>query len=60
VELRAVVDLARRVMRDSGARTWIRAPNQELGSATPLDLITHGEYRRVIDVLLALGEGVIA
>ena len=60
MELRAVVDLARRVMRDSGARTWMRAPNQELGSATPPDLITHGEYRRVIDVLLALGEGVIA
>jgi hypothetical protein len=59
-ELRAVVDLALRVMRESDARIWIRAPNRELASAKPLDLIAHGEYRRVIAVLLALGEGVTA
>ena len=58
LELRAVVDLARRVMRDNAARLWLRSPNPDLGYEKPLDLIAQGRYRRVIDLLLAVGEGV--
>lgn len=58
LELRAVVDLARRVMRDNAARFWLRSPNPDLGYEKPLDLITQGQYQRVIDLLLALAEGV--
>jgi putative toxin-antitoxin system antitoxin component (TIGR02293 family) len=58
LELRAVVDLARRVMRDSAARMWMRAPNPDLGYEKPLDLVAAGQYQRVIDLLLAVAEGV--
>ena len=58
LELRAVVDLARRVMRDDAARLWMRAPNPDLGYEKPLDLVAKGQYQRVVDLLLALAEGV--
>jgi putative toxin-antitoxin system antitoxin component (TIGR02293 family) len=58
LELRAVVDLARRVMRDDAARYWMRSPNPDLGYEKPLDLIAAGHYQRVVDLLLALAEGV--
>ena len=58
LELRAVVDLARRVMRDDAARFWMRSPNADLGYEKPLDLIASGQYQRVVDLLLALAEGV--
>ena len=60
LELRAVVDLTRNVMRDNAARLWLRSPNPDLGYDKPLDLITQGHYQRVIDLLLALAEGVTA
>lgn len=58
LELRAVVDLARTVMNDDAARFWLRSPNRDLGYKKPLELIAEGEYRRVVDLLLALAEGV--
>ncbi|MXY73799.1 MAG: DUF2384 domain-containing protein [Acidimicrobiia bacterium] len=58
LELRAVVDLTRDVMRDDAARSWMRAPNPDLGYEKPLDLVATGQYKRVIDLLLALSEGV--
>jgi putative toxin-antitoxin system antitoxin component (TIGR02293 family) len=58
LELRAVVDLARRVMRDDAARFWMRSPNPDLGYEKPLDLVGAGQYQRVVDLLLALAEGV--
>ena len=58
LELRAVVDLARKVMLDGAARFWMRSPNPDLGYEEPLDLIAEGHYQRVIDLLLALAEGV--
>ena len=50
LELRAVVDLARRVMRDGAARVWMRAPNPALDYEKPLDLVARGDYRTVVDV----------
>lgn len=58
LELRAVVDLARRVMRDDAARLWMRSPNPDLAYEKPLDLVAAGRYQRVVDLLLALAEGV--
>jgi putative toxin-antitoxin system antitoxin component (TIGR02293 family) len=60
LELRAVVDLARRVMNDDAARFWMRSPNPELAYDKPLDVVAAGQYQRVIDLLLALAEGVTA
>ena len=45
-------------MRDDAARSWMRAPNPDLGYEKPLDLVATGQYKRVIDLLLALAEGV--
>ncbi len=59
-ELRTVVDLARVVMSSDAARLWIRAPNPDLGYEKPLDLVAAGQYRRVVNLLLALAEGVTA
>ena len=60
LELRSVVDLTRKVMRDSAARYWLRSPNPDLGYEKPLELISQGQYQKVIDLLLALAEGVTA
>ena len=60
LELKAVVDLLRRVMRDDAARLWLRSPNPDLAYEKPLDLVATGEYQRVVDLLLALAEGVTA
>lgn len=60
LELKAVVDVLRRVMDDEPARLWIRSPNPDLGYEKPLDVIERGDYRRVIGAILALAEGVTA
>ena len=56
----AAVGLVRKVMSDDAARFWLRSPNPNLGYERPLDLIAAGESQRVIDLLLALAEGVTA
>lgn len=58
LELRCVIDLARKVMTDDATRLWLRSPNPDLGYDKPLDLVAQGSYQRVIDLLLALAEGV--
>lgn len=60
LELRAVVDLTRRVMKDEAARLWMRSPNPDLDYEKPLDVIAAGQYQRVVDLLLAIAEGVTA
>lgn len=57
---RAVVDLTLRVMSDDAARFWMRSPNPDLGYDKPLDLVAAGQYQRVVDLLLAIAEGVTA
>lgn len=60
LELKAVVDLLRQVLRDEPARLWIRSPNPGLAYEKPLDLVQRGEFRRVIGEVLAMAEGVTA
>jgi Protein of unknown function (DUF2384) len=60
LELKAVLDVLRRVLREEPARLWIRSPNPDLDYEKPLNLIEQGEYRRVIGAILALAEGVTA
>ena len=60
LELRAVVEQLRRVLRDDAARLWLRSPNPELEWQKPIDLIAEGQYLRVIAAILAVGEGVTA
>jgi len=58
LELKAVVDQLRAVLRDEPARLWLRSPNCSLEWEKPLDLIARGEYKRVIGALLGVSEGV--
>lgn len=60
LELKAVVDLLRTVMREDAARLWLRSPNADLEWRKPLDVIAEGDYRSVIGVILAIAEGVTA
>lgn len=60
LELKAVVDLVRSVLREQPARLWLRSPNPDLGYEKPLDIVARGEYQRVIDSIMALAEGVTA
>lgn len=60
LELKAVVDQLRNVLRDEPARLWLRSPNPDLDWRKPLDLVAEGEYRRVIGAVLAMAEGVTA
>jgi uncharacterized protein (DUF2384 family) len=60
LELKAVVDLLRRVMRDDAARVWLRTPNPDLDYEKPLDLIARGDFHQVISLVLAIAEGVTA
>jgi putative toxin-antitoxin system antitoxin component (TIGR02293 family) len=60
LELKAVVDQLRKVLRDQPARLWLRSPNADLGWRKPLELVGDGEYRRVIGAILAMAEGVTA
>ena len=56
LELRAVVDLARRAMPDRQARTWLRSPQPDLDGQRPLDLVSEGAAYLVIDGLTAILE----
>lgn len=60
LELEAVIDVLREVMRDEPARLWLRSPVPALDYDKPMDLIEQGEYRRVIGAILSIGEGVTA
>lgn len=54
LELRSVVDLARRAMPDREARAWLRSPQDDLDGRKPLDLVSEGMTYHVIDVLTAI------
>ncbi len=60
LELKAVVDVLRTVLREQPARLWLRSPNPDLDWRKPLELVGEGEYRRVIGAVLAMAEGVTA
>jgi len=60
LELKAVTDQLRAVLRDDPGRLWLRSPNPDLDWHKPLELIGQGEYRRVIGAILAMAEGVTA
>lgn len=59
LELRAVVELARKAMPDREARTWLRSPQPELEGMRPLDAISEGKAFAVIDLLGALVDAAV-
>jgi putative toxin-antitoxin system antitoxin component (TIGR02293 family) len=60
LELKAVLDLASKVMRPDSARLWLRSPVPDLDYNKPLDLVENGQFRKVVTSLTALAEGLTA
>ncbi len=60
LELKAVLDLARQTLPEPAARHWLRTPVPDLDYKKPIDVIADGQWRRVVDTLLAFAEGVTA
>ena len=52
LELKAVLNLARRVFRDDVARQWLRSPVPDLDYEKPLELVAAGDWRRVLGAML--------
>jgi hypothetical protein len=57
-DLNRVLNLAAEVIRLEDIWDWMRAPNDSLGGAAPLDLIAGGEQERVVELLTAPADGV--
>ncbi len=58
LEVVVVLEELARVFKPEGAANWLFAPNQAFDFAKPADLLTDGEYRKVIAAIEAIGEGV--
>lgn len=48
------------VLRSEAAHDWLFTPNPSLAHQTPAELLSTGESRRVIGVIDAMAEGVVA
>jgi hypothetical protein len=58
LELSAVVAELSKVVQPEAAEAWLLAPNPLLDFERPLDLIQHGDYRKVIGAIEGLADGV--
>lgn len=58
LEVLYVFDQLSRVLKPEAAHDWLLTPNEMLSHDKPIDLLTAGEYRRVLGVVEALAEGV--
>ncbi len=58
LEIIYVFDRLSNVLQPQAAHDWLLAPNQMLDHNKPIDLLTRGEYRRVLGAVEALAEGV--
>jgi len=58
LEFFAVMDRLGTVVRPTAAHDWLYTPNPTLDHEKPADLLRRGDYRRVLAIIDALGEGV--
>ncbi|CAN5852545.1 DUF2384 domain-containing protein [soil metagenome] len=58
--LNVVLERLANVVESGAAEDWLFTPVPALDYARPVDLIRSGEYRRVLALIDALGEGVFA
>lgn len=57
LELLAVIDRLSGTLRPEVAHDWLFTPNPALDHRKPADLLREGQYRLVLGVVDALGEG---
>jgi putative toxin-antitoxin system antitoxin component (TIGR02293 family) len=58
LEFFAVMERLQQVIRPQTAHDWLYTPNPTLDHEKPVDLLRRGEFRRVLAIIDALGEGV--
>ena len=58
LEILYVFDSLSKVLRPEAAHDWLFAPNVMLDHNKPIDLLSRGEYRKVLGAVEALAEGV--
>jgi hypothetical protein len=56
IELSALIERLTRVIDPSYIAIWLRRPVPALGDDKPLEVISHGDYRRVAKIISALEE----
>ncbi len=56
-ELEAVLERLGGIVEPAAAREWLFTPVPMLDHQIPADLVRHGQYRRVIGAIDAIGEG---
>ena len=60
LEFFAVMERLQQVVKPAAAHDWLFTPNQLLGHEKPADRLRRGEFRPVLEIIDALGEGVFA
>ncbi len=58
LEVLAVLEQLSGVMQPSAAHDWLFSPNPLLEHEKPIDLLTQGQWRRVLGLIDAIEEGV--
>ena len=58
LEITAVVTELSRVLQSDAAHVWLFTPNPFLEFDRPIDLVSQGQYRRVLAAIEALSDGV--
>jgi uncharacterized protein (DUF2384 family) len=58
LEFFAVMERLQQVIRPQAAHDWLYTPNATLENEKPVDLLRRGDFRRVLAIVDALGEGV--
>ncbi len=57
LELHYIVERLRDVYTAEGADIWIHGRNRDLGGEKPIDLLTEGQFERVLAAVERLGAG---
>lgn len=60
LELLAVMEKLHQVLKPKASYDWLFSPNPDLKYEKPVDLLKRGDFRTVLGVIDAMGEGVFA
>jgi putative toxin-antitoxin system antitoxin component (TIGR02293 family) len=58
LEFAYVLDELQKVLKPDAARDWLMAPNRELDHDSPAERVARGDYRRVLELVDAMADGV--
>lgn len=58
LEIIAVLEQLSGVLTPQAGHDWLFSPNPTIGHEKPIDLLANGEWRKVLGMITAMGEGV--